>query len=745
MCFWGNRYCEGNWSIVKQSAAILIALILALLAGNLIAPSASADPASTVRPETVSDARLRESDVEGEAANWLAHGRGYAEQRYSPLAQIDNDTVADLGLAWSFDVGNRFVMQTTPLAIDGVLYFTSAWSVVHALDAKTGEELWRFDPEVPREESYRYCCGFSNRGVSAYQGNLFLGTLDGRLIAIDAATGSVRWSKMTVPEEGSYSSQAAPRIAKGLVIIGAGGAEFTGTRGYVAAYHAETGEKAWHFWTVPGNPAEGFENELMERAAKTWSGDWWALGGGGTVWDSIAYDPELDLLYIGVGNGSPHNRRIRSPEGGDNLFLCSVIALRPETGEYVWHHQQVPAETWDYTATQHMILAEIEWDGANRKVLMQAPKAGFFYIYDRETGELLSAEKYARTVTWASHYDMRTGRPVEVAGQDFAAEPATVFPSGLGGHNWQPMSYSPRTGLVYIPAMEMGAPMSDEPVFRASRRVFSTGNESDGAIHNAQLVQTMLPAAMKGFLLAWDPREQKSVWEVDHSAMGNGGTLATAGDLVFQGLIDGGFLAFDARDGSERFRFETQNGIMGSPISYAIDGEQYVAVAAARGGGLSAVLGRQHDSVNTPVSGRLLVFRLGGNATLPASAAEAPIPTPPAMPDVDEKVLARGSRLYSELCGRCHGTGVVASGGIPDLRHMNQSTHERFDDIVRGGAYVSIGMPHFKEELAESSDLEALHAYVIEQAHEDEARRSGNPIWRAMKQAVYSSLAWLLF
>ena len=720
-------------------------VLFALLITQMSVPIARAETAGAPVSGDVSDARLRSVKASGEDANWLAHGRGYAERRYSPLDEIDNGNVAELGLAWSFDVGNRFVMQTTPLAIDGVLYFTAAWSVVHALDAKTGEELWRFDPQVPREESYRYCCGFSNRGVAAYQGSLFLGTLDGRLIAIDAASGDVLWSQKSVPADGSYSSQGAPRIAKGLVIIGAGGAEFTGTRGFVAAYHPDTGEKAWHFWTVPGNPAEGFENELMERAAKTWTGDWWELGGGGTVWDSVAYDPELDLLYIGVGNGSPHNRRIRSPEGGDNLFLCSIIALRPETGEYVWHHQQVPAETWDYTATQHMILAEIEWDGSQRKVLMQAPKAGFFYIYDRETGELLSAEKYGRQVTWASHYDMQTGRPVEVAGQDFAEEPATVFPSGLGAHNWQPMSYSPRTGLVYIPAMDMGAPMSDEPVFRASRRVFSTGNESDGAIHNAQLVQTMLPEVMNGYLLAWDPREQKSVWEVDQGAMGNGGTLVTAGDLVFQGMIDGGFTAFDARDGTERFRFETQNGIMGSPISYAVDGEQYVAVAAARGGGLSAVLGRQFDRTNTPTSGRLLVFRIGGDAKLPMPMKNPKVPKPPAMPDVDAEILARGSRLYSELCARCHGTGVVASGGIPDLRHMSPGTHSRFGNIVVGGAYVSIGMPDFQEELADPADLAALHAYVIEQAHEDEALRNGNPVWRAIKQAAYSTLAWILF
>jgi PQQ-dependent dehydrogenase (methanol/ethanol family) len=729
---------QGAVSIVHRCRTLISISILAVFAGTLAGSNAEAEA-------TVSDLRLRAADAEGEAANWLAHGRGYAEQRFSPLDQINNHNVDKMGLAWSYDVGDRAGMQTTPLVIDGVLYFTSAWSVVHALDAKTGEALWRFDPEVPREESFRYCCGFSNRGVAAYEESLFLATLDGRLIAIDAATGATLWSQKSIPDGGSYSSQAAPRIAKGLVIIGAGGAEFTGTRGFVAAYHADTGEKAWHFWTVPGDPAKGFENELMEEAAETWTGEWWKVGGGGTVWDSMAYDPELDLLYIGVGNGSPHNRRIRSPEGGDNLFLCSVIAVRPDTGEYVWHHQQVPAETWDYTSTQHMILAEIDWEGAKRKVLMQAPKAGFFYIYDRETGELLSAEKYARSVTWASHYDMETGRPVEVAGQDFADASATVFPMGIGAHNWHPMSYSPRTGLVYIPAMEAGASMKDEPVFRASRRVFSTGNESDGAIHNAQLTQTMLPVVMKGYLMAWDPQKQSSVWEVDHSAMGNGGTLATAGDLVFQGMIDGGFAAFDARDGSERYRFATQNGIIGSPISYAVDGEQYIAIAAARGGGLSAVLGRAYSRENAPVSGRLLVFRLGGNAELPPPAELPPIPDPPAMPEVDDETFARGSRLYSELCARCHGTGVVASGGIPDLRHMSSNTHARFESIVLGGAYESIGMPHFRQELSEEADVAALHAYIIEQAHQDDQMRNGNPAWRAIKQAAYSALAWILF
>lgn len=715
------------------------ALLLAIPSG--FAGAASAGDA--VGGGDVTDARLRAADADGEASNWLAHGRGYAEKRYSPLAQIDNDNVAELGLAWSYEIGNRVAVQTTPLAIDGVLYFTSGWSVVHALDAKTGEALWRFDPEVPRETSYRYCCGFSNRGVAAYGDRLFLGTLDGRLIALDRTTGKPVWTQKTVPEGKSYSIQGAPRIAKGKVIMGFGGAEFTGTRGYVSAYDVETGELAWRFYTVPGNPADGFETEQMRQAAETWTGEWWKLGGGGTVWDSMAYDPELDLLYIGVGNGSPHNRRLRSPDGGDNLFLCSIIALRPDTGEYVWHHQQVPAETWDYTSTQHMILAEIEWEGTPRSVIMQAPKHGFFYILDRATGELLSAEIYARKLTWASHYDLETGRPVELPGQDFAEGTAMVYPSGLGAHNWHPMSYSPRTGLVYIPALENGAPMKDEPVFRGSDRHFSTGNDMDGAIHNAQLTQTMVRALMKGFLLAWDPEKQESVWEVDYERMGNGGTLATGGDLVFQGLVEGGFLAFDARDGTERFRFPTQNGIIGSPISYAVEGEQYVAVVAARGAGFSVVQGREFPRDEDPASARMLVFRLGGDAELPPAVARV-IPPPPPMPKVTKEDLAQGSRLYSELCARCHGSGGVSDGSIADLRHLSPDTRSRFDDIVLRGAYEPLGMPRFEMDLDEAQAA-LVHAYLIEQAHEDEKRRKGNPVWRGIKQGLYSMLAWIVF
>jgi quinohemoprotein ethanol dehydrogenase len=703
----------------------------------LLAFAASAD---------VDGERIANSDGALEAENWLAHGRGYAEQRYSPLDEIDRENANELGLAWSFDVDSKVGLQSTPLVIDGTMYVTAGWSVVHALDAKSGAHLWTYDPEVSRETSYRYCCGFVNRGVAAWGDKLYLGALDGRLISIDAKTGGQVWSMLTVPppESGkSYAISGAPRIVKGKVIIGNAGAEFAGTRGYVSAYDAESGELLWRFFTVPGNPADGFETPQMEEAAKTWTGEWWKLGGGGTVWDSMAYDPELDLLYIGVGNGTPHNQQFRSPGGGDNLFLCSVIALRPDTGEYVWHYQQIPGETWDYTATQHMVLADLEWEGEQRQVLMQAPKAGFFYILDRATGELLSAEPYARLVTWATHYDMTTGRPVEVAGQRFEDGPALLAPLGLGAHNWHPMSYSPRTGLMYIPAQDVRALMEPASSYTPDNRNFSTGMITDSKTHNAQLTQTMLRKVMRGYLLAWNPKTQTSEWEVERPGLSNSGTLATAGDLVFQGTVDGDFQARDAYNGSLQWEFAAQNGMIGSPISYAVDGEQYIAIPAARGGGLSQVTGVQWAFDRRPTSGRVLAFKLGGRAQLPKQAPVRTIPDPPPIPDVGPDVLAQGRMLYANRCDRCHGSSAVSDGSITDLRHLPPARYELFEAVVLDGALEGAGMPRFPDLDAEG--VAAIRAFVIEQSHQDVERRTNTGLWRKVKQKAYDALAWLVF
>ena len=397
------------------SLPVLLLAVGAAGIGQAEPVGGEADGASAgIAPRSAPVTAERIIHADREPGNWLTHGRTYSEQRFSPLKQINDRNVGDLGLAWHYDFGTRRGLEATPLVIDGVMYVTGNWSVVHALDARTGRPLWQFDPEVDPAWAVHLCCDVVNRGVAAWGDKIYVGTLDGRLIALDMATGRKVWEVLTVDRDWPYSITGAPRVANGKVFIGNGGAEL-GVRGYVSAYDAETGKQVWRFYTIPGDPSKPFESPAMEMAAKTWSGKWWTMGGGGTAWDSLVYDPELNLLYIGVGNGGPWNQEIRSAGDGDNLFLSSIVAVNADTGEYVWHYQTTPGDTWDYTATQTMILAELNIGGKQRKVIMQAPKNGFFYVLDRGTGELLSAEPYV-AVTWATHVDMATGRPVERPG-----------------------------------------------------------------------------------------------------------------------------------------------------------------------------------------------------------------------------------------------------------------------------------------------------------------------------------------
>ena len=404
-------------TIVGRFVLLWSVLIISACQGqdpaNPEAIEADTQPAATSTTTAWVDGK-RLANADSEPENWLSHGRTWSEQRFSPLQQINDENVGQLGLAWYFDLDTSRGQQASPIIVDGVMYSTSAWSKVQVLDAASGEFKWQYDPEVPKIWDVKTCCGVQNRGVAVWKGRVYFGTLDGRLIALNAETGEMVWQVQTTDPSGYHSITGAPRIVNDKVIIGNGGAEY-GVRGYVTAYDTETGEQAWRFYLVPGNPADGFENTAMEKAAETWTGEWWKNGGGGTAWDSFAYDEEFDLLYIGTGNGSPWPRYLRSPDGGDNLYLSSIVAVRPDTGEYVWHYQTTPGDTWDYTAVQHMILAELEIDGRERKVIMQAPKNGFMYVLDRETGELLSAENYV-PVNWATHIDMETGRPVETPG-----------------------------------------------------------------------------------------------------------------------------------------------------------------------------------------------------------------------------------------------------------------------------------------------------------------------------------------
>ena len=651
----------------------------------------------------------------GDSANWLSHGRTYDEQRFSPLDGINQANVGDLGLAWYFDVPTRRGMEATPIVVDGRMYVTGSWSIVYALDAATGEELWRYNPHVPKSWGQYACCDVVNRGVAVWGDSVFVGTLDGYLVAIDAASGEERWRTDTIDRKPPYTITGAPRVIDGLVIIGNGGADY-GVRGYVSAYDADSGEMRWRFYTVPGNPEDGFENEILEKAATTWNGEWWNYGGGGTVWDSLAYDPELDLLYIGVGNGSPWNQNVRSPGGGDNLFLSSIVALRPATGEYVWHYQTTPGDNWDYTATQQMILAELEVAGETRKVLMQAPKNGFFYVLDRTNGELISAEPYV-TVMWASGIDKSTGRPVETPEARYGDTPVLLAPTGFGGHNWHSMAYSPSSKLVFLPSQDLAALYSEESGFEFTAGFWNGGIDfEDLQFPDDPAVVAEIMKTMTGQLVAWDPVAQREVWRYQHAGPWNGGVLATAGGLVFQGSSIGEFAAYDAGNGERLWQYPAQTGIVAAPVSYAVNDEQHVAIAAGWGSVFALFGGKGAAALGQTNHSRILAFRLGGDQALPELTAAAPLPFPePPQSDASDAQIAKGKDIYYERCTVCHGTGVISGGVLPDLRRLTQEKHEIWDAIVLGGMLRDIGMPAFGQIL-NKDDSDAVHAFVIERA-----------------------------
>ncbi|MEZ5568881.1 MAG: PQQ-dependent dehydrogenase, methanol/ethanol family [Halioglobus sp.] len=645
--------------------------------------------------------------------NWMSHGRTYSEQRFSPLKQLDAENVGELGLAWYFDLPDDRGIEATPIVVDGVMYVTGAWSKLFALNAATGELLWNHDPEVPPAWASNLCCDVVNRGVAVWKGVVIYGTLDGRLLGLDAATGDLLWETRTTPQDRPYSITGAPRVIKGRVIIGNGGAEL-GVRGYVSAYDYRTGEMLWRFYTVPGDPAKPLEHPALEIAVDTWKGgEWWKVGGGGTVWDSMAYDAEADLLYIGTGNGSPWNRSIRSPGGGDNLFLSSIVALRPETGEYVWHYQTTPGESWDYTATQHMILAELPWKGEQRKVIMQAPKNGFFYVLDRLTGELLSAEPYTK-VSWARKVDLASGRPVEDPEARYEqGAAALVWPHPLGGHNWHPMSYSPETGLVYIPAQEIPMNYSHDAAFAYRPGAWNTGVllEEAGMPDDPE-VREEFGNLVRGHVSAWDPIAGREVWRIQHKNVWNGGLLSTAGNLLFQGNADGELVAYRATDGERLWGFPAQTGIVAAPISYQVGDDQFVTVAAGWGGAFALATGElAARSEGSVTRARILAFRAGATGELPAIVDVGKSVLPAAAVAGDPDSVERGRVLYMRNCHMCHGDRAVSGSNVPDLRYMSDQTIADFTGIVLGGLRHQRGMPGFLQQLNEANATDLL-AYL---------------------------------
>jgi quinohemoprotein ethanol dehydrogenase len=578
----------------------------------------------------VDDAALRNAGKSG--AEWLAYGLTPGEARYSPLKQIDASNVTRLGLAWSYEAGSGGGPQeATPLLWNGTIYGITNWSIVFAVDARTGSERWRWDPQVDQAAVRpKVCCGIVNRGLAIYQGKVIVPVIDGRLTALDAQTGKPAWEARVSSYQDNYTLTMAPRIAKGKVIIGVAGGEFP-TRGYFAAYDANTGRFAWRFYTVPGDPSKPFENPAMKKAAETWDGDWWKFGGGGSVWDGIAYDPDADLVYVGTGNGGPWPEQLRNEKrkrdsaqpqeskGKDNLYVCSIVAVKPDTGELKWYYQNTPGDSWDYDSVQGFVLADVMINGRQRKVIMQANKNGFYYVLDRITGAFISAQPFAQ-VNWAKGIDPETGRPIinPEAHYDHNNDSVTIFPSNGGAHNWAPMSYSLVTGLVYIPT----SPNSSrtflvEPNFTFQEGRMNTGvpRGGRGASANPRVPPSIGPAGPAagegqrgGVLLAWDPVNQRERWRAPGGGGAGGGTVTTAGNLVFQTVNDGRLLAYSADKGEKLLELQTGlPGGMGPPITYVVDGKQYVALMGGTG---QAGGGRGGDPGAVPVRPKLLAYVL---------------------------------------------------------------------------------------------------------------------------------------
>jgi quinohemoprotein ethanol dehydrogenase len=690
------------------------------------------------------------------SGDWLTGGRDFRQSYYSPLTLIDKTNVTGLGFAWQYEVEATEGFESTPIVVNGSMFSSGPRGVVYSVDAKTGKERWVFRPDIDLSFIRRAASGNpANRGVAVSNGLVYVGSLDGYLYALDAESGAVRWKVDTFTDrERGYTLSGAPYIAKDVVVIGNAGGD-ADARGYITAYDLTSGRQQWRFFIVPGDPAKGFEHPELEVAAKTWDPNSpWEVGLGGTAWDGMAYDPELNLLYVGTGNGVPHPRKLRSPAGGDNLFLSSILAIDPDSGRLVWHYQTTPADNWDYTATQKMILADLEIRGRKRSVLMQAPKNGFFYVLDRKTGELLSAEPFVQ-VNWASHIDPETGRPVETGKADYSLEPKLVFPSLYGGHNWQPMSYSESTGLVYIPAIEEPAVFAMEEPFVYQKGGYNTSANylfplRDGLVSlwgesrrpkNMPSLEALTAGqpdyTTRGFLRAWDPVNQRLVWEKETSGdfvghrfatWNGGGVMSTAAGLVFQGRGTGDLVILDAATGAELHSIDVGTSMTAAPMTYLLGGEQYVAIMAGAGGLHATSPPPGTAAYRYGNQGRIVAFKLGGGP-VPHRAEivrnQSGFVRPPVERRGSEPRIALGARLFERNCSRCHTNS--GDGGIPDLRSMSKETHGEFLDVVLRGTRAQRGMVGFEGVLS-AADAGAIHDYLIDLAwrtYEHKGRPNG--------------------
>lgn len=645
-------------------------------------------------------------------ANWAGYG-GPDENHYSTLTKINDKNINRLGLAWHYDIQTGGSSLTAPISVDGVVYFAGGLSVVHALDAKTGKLLWQYDPHVGEAAGHKLRAAWGSRGIAYANGRIFTGTLDGRLIALDSKTGALVWSVMTIGKDDGRYISGAPWVYKDKVVIGHGGADFAPVRGYVTAYDQSSGRQVWRFFTVPGDPSKGFENNAMAMAARTWSGEWWKFGGGATVWNAMSYDAKYNRLYIGTGNGSPWNQKIRSPGGGDNLFLCSIIALDADTGQYVWHYQTNPGESWDYNSDMDIEQTTLNIDGKPRDVILHAPKNGFFYVIDRRDGKLISARNYV-PVNWARGIDQNTGRPIENPEARFPnGQAAIVYPSPFGAHNIEAMAFSPKTGLTYIPAMDQGRVYIDPPV-PLNKWNYSDGQRISNGIGTPPA--DLKPRTPSSMLIAWDALNQREAWRTPYEgARGGGGIMATAGNLIFQGRGKGTFVAQDARSGRQLWSFAAQTAVMAQPITYSVDGKQYITIIA--GSRFPTAQGFTPEWDYRTQQWRVLTFALDGKDALPVNNASAePIQDEPAFV-IDAAKATAGETIYGQRCAICHGGGALSGGAAPHLlRSAIPLDRDSLTAVLHEGLLVDRGMPKF-EELS-TQEIEALQHYIRSRARQ---------------------------
>ena len=692
-----------------------------------------------VNDQVLSNANMYEGD-------WLTYGKNYSEDRFSSLNQITKENISDLGLAWHINLGTKRGIEATPVVVDGIMFLTGPWSVVYAIDVREGEILWTYDPKVPKETGELACCDVVNRGVSIYKGSVFVGTLDGRLISLDSKKGSVNWTVDTIEgfrDEWSYTITGAPRVFDGKVLIGNGGAEY-GVRGFFTAYDAMTGAKIWRFYTVPGDPKKPFESEAMKKAVETWNGEWWKYGGGGTTWDSFAYDPELELVYVGTGNGSPWHQEIRSPGGGDNLYLCSILAVDVKTGKLKWHYQTTPGDTWDYTSVQQIILADLKINNKQEKVLMQAPKNGFFYVLNRENGKLLSADPFVY-VNWAKSVDLETGRPIETLGARHKDINKEIFPGPWGGHNWQAMAFNPNKNLVFIPSRELsfiygrdenfetntiqyveGPENTKIQTFKFDKKQWNTGTAGlPGSPENNRMTSLDSVASAielkNGKLIAWDPVQKKEVWSYDHETPWNSGVLSTD-DLVFQGDPKGLFRAHDINTGSVIWEYDLKSGIIAPPITYMVDGIQYITIAAGWGG--SYGLYNRHTPSLKP--GTIYTFALNEQNQIPNYPDVEKLTLLNLENTLSQREIDNGGKLFARYCQQCHRLqkndfgGYPGGGNIPDLTYSKASIFDMFDNIVLDGVFLQKGMPSFGDRL-NKEQTNKIKEYIISMANKSKS------------------------